>query len=83
MPWQSSRTFKSIERIHYQARCSDCGIDGEVCVQRKPAGEDAEKLAVAKLLRGGWHADGLGYGKRPPADARWLCPKCAKAERRS
>jgi hypothetical protein len=84
MPWQSSRSFRPIERHHYQAKCSDCPVDAEVCVKRMPAGEDAEQVAVRLLTRAGWHADGIGgFGRRRPDNARWLCPACAKAERRS
>jgi hypothetical protein len=45
-------------------------------------GEEAEKFAVRVLQKSGWHVDGLAGG-RSAQDARWLCPKCAKAERRS
>jgi hypothetical protein len=54
MPWQSSRTFRPIERHHYQAKCSDCPVDAEVCVKRMPAGEDAEQVAHARRLARGW-----------------------------
>lgn len=82
MPWQSSRSFRPIERLHYTARC-ECRIEQEVCVRKLPKGSEAETEAVRKFFLGGWHADGLAFGRKSPDQARWLCPKCAKAERRS
>jgi hypothetical protein len=83
MPWQSSRLFRMVEGVHYRARCSECASDSEVCTKRMAKGEDAEDFAVRVLLKSGWHADGLAGGRRSADGARWLCPKCAKAERRS
>lgn len=82
MPWQSSRLFRPVDAAHYRVRCSDCAADAEVCTKRMVKGEEAEKFAVRVLQKSGWHVDGLAGG-RSAQDARWLCPKCAKAERRS
>lgn len=76
------RTIHPIAREHLTVYCSDCHVSAEVCVQRAD-GDDALKIAAERFLKAGWFADGLGFGRKKPDEARWLCPKCAKAERRS
>jgi hypothetical protein len=69
-----------IERMHFRAYCSDCREIGEVCAKKL---EDLEAVtfAVSVLRKAGWHVDGLAF-PHASRGVRWLCPKCAKAERR-